>query len=297
MQGRRCPVPLESESSAGLAVVGLGEELSYDRQRHGWSACRGILTAQRRPAAGAWPSVVARDNQELAARGPHGRAEEHKRGCVSSPSLLQERAILLEMGVVAGRRRPPVPSLEDIELEKPRGRSASPRKKIADLVYHLAGCRGWRPQRHAQDREPVPLPHLTPPTTANGDGAVGDAAGGHASVDSLSRAARAATASRPGGAGASSRGRRSGDGRGREQDQAAAKAQQAGERFSASVVAQSERESRTTSGSDMATGLANVEPPSVSWSSPSSAGQPPAVSQPTSSPNVDRPIDNSQSQP
>ena len=63
-----------------------------------------------------------------------------------------------------------------------------------------------------------------------------------------------------------------------KENAAAAQAQAAGERFSASVVAQAERESRTTSGSDTATDLANVEPPSVSWPSPSSAGQPPAVS-------------------
>jgi hypothetical protein len=61
---------------------------------------------------------------------------------------------------------------------------------------------------------------------------------------------------------------------------AAAAAQAGGEAQSASLRRESERQHRTTTGSDVAVGLTarGPEDAAVSWPSPSTAGQPPAVS-------------------
>lgn len=82
------------------------------------------------------------------------------------------------------------------------------------------------------------------------------------------------------------------------EDAAAAKAARQGEAFAAEWAAASERQSRPTEGSAVETSQAGLHPgpEGVDWPSPSTAGQPPAVSpQPTSSPNVTDPRDNSQS--
>ena len=132
---------------------------------------------------------------ELAAQRDKERQREDRMAGLKNQALLrrhvmlQERAILLEMGWDPATL-PPIPSLEDIELEKPEALSI-PQEKIADLVYHLQDVEDGA-KRHAQDREPVPLPDATPPPPPTGTARSATPLGARIR-GFLSRAARAAT--------------------------------------------------------------------------------------------------------
>ena len=74
--------------------------------------------------------------------------------------MLQERAILLEIGRDPATL-PPVPSLEDIELERPEALGI-PLEKIADAVFALQDAEDGA-KRRGRDQQEVRVPDPTPP--------------------------------------------------------------------------------------------------------------------------------------